>query len=238
MAFSGKKIASTSRDAFALLVPASSEAGADGEVISEPEVGTAWVRRFTDQDVKGAKKRLSKIELARFSRLVTAKDALEHPGSFPEALRRIMLHYGEVEYREKKANLSPEALQVGKNIAGVVGLSPVDSYMHLVGEAVGLRARQDAKRFFAREAAKAFALAMWVLWLENGCIRPAVYCLDEKTALYGHEFFFPSIGGCRYILCRGCEKVFFQNDPRDSYHSKQCGNKTRRAKSRNLRKDG
>jgi len=232
MANSSKKVPSTSRDVFALLVPVSSEAEADGEVISLPEIGTARARRFTDQEVKRAQKALSKDEWATFSRLTDAYDALKTPELFPEALKRTMRHYHETEYHKEKANLPPDALQVGRDIAGVVRLPPDESYMHLVGKAVGPRAQQDAMRMFAREAATAFSLAFPVLWRENGLIRPAMYCMNTKIALYGHQFFFPSIGGCRWVLCRGCERLFFQKDPRSSYHSKECGGKRRKARSR------
>lgn len=232
MTNSSKKIPSTSRDLFALLVPVSSEAEADGEVLSAPEIGTAWARRFTEQDVKRAQKALSKDEWASFSRLTHAYEALNSPELFPNALQRIMRHYREEEYRKQKANLSPDALQVGRSIADVVGLTPKESYMHLVGDAIGPRAQLDPMRMFAREAASAFSLASPVLWREGGLIRPAMYCMNEQIALYGHQFFFPSVGGCRWVPCRGCDLLFFQKDPRNWYHSKECGAKKRKARSR------
>lgn len=232
MANSSKKVPSTSRDVFALLVPVSSEAEADGEVISAPEIGATWARRFTDQDVKRAQKALSKDEWASFCRLTHAYQALKAPDLFPEALKRTMRHYHEAEYHKEKANLSPEALQVGRNIADVVGLPPDESYMHLVGKAVGPRAQQDSMRMFAREAFSAFSLAYPVLWRENGLIRTAMHCMNARIALYGHQFFFPPIGGCRWVLCRGCELLFFQKDPRSLYHRKECGEKRRKARSR------
>jgi hypothetical protein len=232
----GRHPVTSKPERLALLIPVLRENEADGEVISGSEVGTSWARRFSDEDAKRVKQSLPEGDFRRFAGLVYAKQAIKDPPMLEEALKRLMRSYRdtESELAQRLGQLleQPFALEVGRNIAPRLGLSPEDSYRHLIGLHVGPRAREDAERLLAYEVGRVLATTMNVMWRVNGEMWPAIYCLNEKTALYAHKFVFAATGGRSWCVCPWCREPFFQKRPLDIYCTKTCRVDAKKARSR------
>jgi hypothetical protein len=234
-----------SNDAFALLVPASSEDEADGEAIFQPEIGVQWVRRFTPDDGKKVLKGLRGVAQRRFTALNAMKDAmdLKYAPMLQDARKRL-----EDIYRDEGRELaggpfditaSPEAPSMGEYFAARTGLSPKESLKHLMGPRIGPKAYADPFRLFSYEVTQRIGLlAQLALWREKGRCRPAIYCMYPVTALYVHTFLLTSDAGLGWRVCpiKSCRKDFLQKRANQICCNREHENNWRQVKHRYKKK--
>jgi hypothetical protein len=207
-----------STDAFALLVPASSEHEADGEAIFQPEIGVQWVRKFTLDDGKKTFKSLTGVAKRRFHALNALKDAmdLKYAPMLEDARKRLEDIYRD-EWRKLAGGpfditASPEGPSMGEYFAAWTGLSPKESLKHWMGLRIGPKAYADSFRLFSYELTQRIGLLQLAPWREKGRRRPAIYCMYPVTALYIHTFLLTPNAGLGWRVCpiKSCRKDFLQ----------------------------
>jgi hypothetical protein len=207
---------------FVLLLPASpSEATGEATFASE-SLGPSHVRAITLEEVRAAAKKLKGAEAARFDALLYLRDALESQDqlALKSAMERMEKFYRLRQAETPKTADPNQDRQLGAAFAQWAGLSPEETAKYMLGMRSGPKAAKNPRRLFSYEVSQAVGSLFQtevVLWWMDGAFRPAIYCMDAKTALYIHTFFLASAGGLSFRICPYDGEQFFQDRPNQEY---------------------
>jgi hypothetical protein len=207
---------------FALLIPAS-ELEAMGEATFESEAfGTSHVRAISLEEIKAVQRKLRGLEAARFGALLFLRGALESRDQL--ALLRAkerMEEFYRLRQAERTKTADPdEDRQLGAAFSQWAGLSAEETAKYMLGLRTGPKAAKDLRRLFSFEVTEAVGSMLQtrtVLWWFGGAFRPAIHCLDAKTALYVHTFFLSPVGALGFRICPYDGEQFFQDRPNQEY---------------------
>jgi hypothetical protein len=213
----------TSKESFAILIPASPEEAVDKATFKMEFGSPPPVRPFDVEAAKKANSKLSGADAAHFGALLAMRGALESADdlALSKALGRLQHAH---ELREKANPQSTDSeldRQIGETFAPWFGLSPKESLKYMAGQRSGLRAEKSPAMVFSYEVSQAVGTllqnAQIALWWFKGAFRPAIYCPDERTALYVHSFFIAPTGGIGFRVCPYDGEIFFQTRPNQDY---------------------
>lgn len=214
----------TSKESFAILIPASPEE-ATGEATFKNELFRTpqSVRVVTFDELKKVARRLKGATAAHFSALLALKGALEANDELQlGAARERLAHAYRMRESENPLDVSedPELdRKFGEVLAQRSGMSPKEAIRHFEGLQPGPKAMENPHRLFSYEVSQrvGFHSTQIVLWWIDGKFRPAIHCEDSTAALYIHTFFIAPTGGIGYRICPKCTDQFLQDRPNQDY---------------------
>jgi hypothetical protein len=173
-----------------------------------------YVRPFTLNDLRKTAREMKGEDGARFLAVLAMKGALEAGDNLAlanakERLKRAQLLGGDrrtidIEHAERMRKL--ELL-----------VAPLFKFLPDL-KRPKKEAEDDPLGLLAREVSAIVGYgAQIVLWAVDGIIKPAIFCLDMKTALYVHTFFLAPSGGLGFRVCPYDGEQFFQKRPNQDY---------------------
>lgn len=195
-----------------------------GEATFQMEFGNPQpVRPINIEELKRINSKLKGADAAHFGALLALRGALEAGDNL--ALSKAQERLQNAYQLRAKANPQSTAhaldRRLGEAFAPWFGLSPEESLKYMAGQRSGPRAGRSPITLFSYEVTQAVGAplqnAQISLWWFKGAFRPAIYCPDDKTALYIHTFFVAPSGGIGFRACPHDGEVFFQTRPNQGY---------------------